>query len=162
MKLTIAPLLLASISLAACSVAHSNEATSAGLAAVNNQIAQAVQSAAATNNAVAQVEVATAKPDRAGPAQTVPPGVVLPPSAVQPVTVDWQGPIEPFLAAMAKRAGYTFKVEGKRPANPMMISITANKEPLFGVLRRAGAMANGYADIAFNPSEKLIEIRYGA
>ena len=128
---------------------------------IDAKIADAVETSSKANEAIAQVEVATAAPVRAGPGQSVPPGVVLPPEAVQPVTVDWQGAIEPFLAEMAVRAGYAFSVTGNKPANPMMISITANEEPLFGVVRRAGAMAHGYADIAFNPSAKIIEVRYG-
>lgn len=128
---------------------------------IDQQIAEAVSVSANANEAIAQVEVATAAPRRAGPGQSIPPGVVLPPEAIQPVTVDWQGAIEPFLAEMAVRAGYAFSVTGSAPANPMMISITSNEEPLFGVVRRAGAMAHGYADIGFNPSAKVIEIRYG-
>ena len=92
----------------------------------------------------------------------VPPTVVLPPEAVQPVTVDWQGPVETLIQDLAARAGYSFRTTGQAPANLKMISIVANEEPLFGVIRRAGAMAHGYADIAFNPSTRTIEIRYGS
>ncbi|MCE6959680.1 DotD/TraH family lipoprotein [Cereibacter sphaeroides] len=131
------------------------------IAEIDARIAEAVETSANANRAIAEVEVATAAPVRSGPAPLPPPGVVLPPEAVQPVTVDWQGPIETFLQDMANRAGYSFKSSGRRPANPMMITITANDEPLFGVIRRAGIMSHGYADIAFNPSGKVIDIRYG-
>lgn len=135
--------------------------TVAPIPSIDSRIADAVETSSKANEAISQVEVATAAPKRAGPGQTVPPDVVLPPEAIQPVTVDWQGPIEPFLQEMANRAGYAFRSTGRAPANPLMITITANQEPLFGVVRRAGAMAHGYADIGFNPSAKTIEIRYG-
>lgn len=77
-----------------------------------------------------------------------------------PVTVDRNGPIEGFLTDMGDRAGYGFSSVGVPPANPAIIPITANEAPLFGVVRRAGAMANGYAQIAFNPAGRLIEFRY--
>lgn len=156
---TILPLALAGL-VAACAspVAHP---TVPPIPSIDAKIADAVEVSANANRAIAEVEVATAAPVRPGPGQTVPPNVVLPADAVQPVTVDWQGPIEPFLKEMAERAGYMFSVTGKKPANEMMITITANEEPLFGVVRRAGAMAHGYADIGFNPSAKSIEIRYG-
>lgn len=128
---------------------------------IDDQIHEAVATSAKANKAIAEVEVATAAPVRPGPAASVPAGVVLPADAVQPVTIDWQGAIEPFLAEMARRAGYSYRTTGKAPANPVMITITANEEPLFGVVRRAGNMAHGYADIAFNPTARLIEIRYG-
>lgn len=145
--------------LAGCAVP--NAQGSAPIPGVDDRIAEAVETSANANMAIAQVEVATAKPKRAGPGMSVPPSVVLPDESVQPVTVDWQGPIEPFLQQMAGRAGYAFRTTGRKPANPMMITLVAKEEPLFGVIRRAGAMAHGYADIGFNPSARLIEIRYG-
>ena len=159
-KLTALPLVVVTL-VSACGSMNSTNPTVDPIPKIDQQIADAVESSSNANEAIAQVEVATAAPKRAGPGQTVPPGVVLPPEAVQPVTVDWQGAIEPFLSEMAVRAGYAFSVTGDTPANPMIISITANEEPLFGVVRRAGAMAHGYADIGFNPSAKTIEIRYG-
>lgn len=158
-KLTATSLLLIA-GLAACAK-PGEEATFEAMPEIDEKIAVAMEKASDANVAIAEVEVATAAPERAGPGQTVPPGVVLPPEAVQPVTVDWQGAVEPFLEEMATRAGYSFIVTGDTPANPMLISITANEEPLFGVVRRAGAMAHGYADIAFNPGNQTIEIRYG-
>ncbi len=147
--------------LAACAGVPKEEVPEAAIVAIDEKIAEAVETSANANRAIAEVEVATSAPVRAGPGQTVPPNVVLPAEAVQPVTVDWQGPIEPFLAEMAERAGYTFRATGRKPANGVMVTITANEEPLFGVVRRAGAFAHDYADIGFNPSAKLIEIRYG-
>ncbi|MFG6082116.1 DotD/TraH family lipoprotein [Paracoccus litorisediminis] len=128
---------------------------------IDGKIAKAVEESANANKAISEVEVATAAPKRAGPGSTVPAGVVLPPESIQPVTLDWNGPIEPLLEDMAKRAGYSFRKTGNEPANKVMISITAREEPLFGVVRRAGAMAHGYADIGFNPTSRIIEIRYG-
>jgi hypothetical protein len=128
---------------------------------VDAKIAEAVQISANANRAISEVEVATAGPLRAGPAQHVPANVVLPPEAVQPITVDWNGPVETFLQAISQRSGYTLRVTGRAPANQIMISIRAENEPLFGVVRRAGNMVHGYADIAFNPANRTIELRYG-
>jgi len=75
--------------------------------------------------------------------------------------VDWNGPVETFLQAIAQRSGYTLSVTGRAPANQIMISLRAEEEPLFGVVRRAGNMVHGYADIALNPSNKTIDLRYG-
>lgn len=95
-----------------------------------------------------------------GGLDSTPAGVVLPADAVQPITVTWNGELESFLANIASRSGYVFQVSGNRPATPMMIAIVADEEPMFGVVRRAGNMARGYADVVFNPSTKIIEIRY--
>lgn len=95
-----------------------------------------------------------------GGTDPTPPGVVLPPDALQPITVTWNGELESFLANVASRAGYVFKSTGTRPPTPMMIAIVADEEPMFGVVRRAGNMASGYADVVFNSATKIIEIRY--
>jgi hypothetical protein len=128
---------------------------------VDEKIAEAVEQASNANAAISEVEVATAAPVRAAPAAEIPASVVLPPESIQPVTVDWNGPVENFLEDIADRAGYEFIVSGRPPANQVMITISADNEPLFGVVRRAGNMIHGYADIGFNPGSQKIELRYG-
>lgn len=128
---------------------------------VDQKIADAVDKASNANAAISEVEVATAAPVRAAPAAEIPASVVLPPESIQPVTVDWNGPVENFLEDIADRAGYQFVKTGRAPANQVMITISAENEPLFGVIRRAGNMIHGYADIGFNPAAKKIELRYG-
>ena len=161
MKHTKVSMLAMAALLSACAATGDKPVKVDPIPAIDSKIAEAVETSANANEAIAQVEVATAAPVRTGPGMTTPPNVVLPVESVQPVTVDWNGPIEPFLQQMATRAGYAFKVTGNKPANPMMVTINASEEPLFGVVRRAGAMAHGYADIAFNPGARVIEIRYG-
>lgn len=128
---------------------------------VEERIADAVEKASNANVAIAEVEVATSSPVRAAPGSEVPRNVVLPAEAVQPITVDWNGPVESFLEDISERAGYDLIVTGRAPANQVLITITANDEPLFGVVRRAGNMVHGYADIGFNPGVRKIELRYG-
>lgn len=156
----LAALLATSMALSACAADTQGDRIDP-IPEIDGKIAEAVAESANANRAIAEVEVATAAPKRAGPGSSVPAGVVLPPEAVQPVTIDWNGPIELLLEEMAKRAGYSFRMTGNKPANPFMVSISAHEEPLFGIVRRAGAMAHGYADIGFNPSTRIIEIRYG-
>lgn len=159
-KIHVISLLLTGVVLSACGDTTMRE-ESPPIEEIDTIIADAVDSSANANRAIAQVEVATSSPVRASPQPSVPPTVVLPPEAVQPVTLDWQGPIEPLIRDLAARAGYSFRTTGQPPANMKMVSIVANEEPLFGVIRRAGAMANEFADIVFNPANRTIEIRYG-
>ncbi|MEP3665211.1 MAG: DotD/TraH family lipoprotein [Roseibium sp.] len=159
MKIQLTSITLSAALLSACAQT-TPEMETPGIEAIDAQIEAAVTTTANANQAIAEVEVATSRPAAAA-ASRVPENVVLPPDAVQPVTVDWQGGLEPFLEQMASRAGYTFRTSGQKPANEVVVNITANEEPLFGVVRRAGNMARGHADIAFNPTAKVIEIRYG-
>lgn len=95
-----------------------------------------------------------------GGTDPTPPHTVLPPHAVQPVTITWNGELEPLLMNIAQRGGYTFRSSGQRPPAPMVVSIVADEEPLFGVVRRAGMMTTGYADISFDPASRVIELHY--
>lgn len=150
--------ILATLALSACA------GPGAGLkdrpiASIDSQIDSAVATSASVTQSIAEVEVAVTRP---ASAEELPPNVVLPPDAVQPVTVDWNGGVEAFLSKMAARANYDFRVTGNRPANEVMINLTANEEPLFGVMRRAGLMVDGFATINFNPTSKVVELKYGA
>jgi hypothetical protein len=144
-----------------CASQYERDAPTPPIGEVDAKIAEAVEMSANANRAIAEVEVATAAPVRAGPSQSVPENVVLPPEAVQPITVDWNGPVETFLQAISQRSGYKLSVTGRAPANQIMVSLRAEEEPLYGVVRRVGNMVHGYADIALNPSNKTIELRYG-
>ena len=128
------------------------------LEGIDETITEAVTSSAGVTDEIAAIDVSISGPDQSLPA--VPPSVVLPADAIQPVTVHWNGPVEEFLQTIASRAGYSFSSKGTAPAVPALITISADEEPLFGVVRRAGAKVHAYAEIAFNPSARTIEIRY--
>ncbi len=151
--------LMAAAAVSACATQQTEDIPQ--IVEVEEKIAEAVDKASNANTAIAEVEVATAAPVRAAPGAEIPANVVLPPESIQPITVDWNGPVESFLEDISQRAGYELAVTGRAPANQVMISINANNEPLFGVVRRAGNMVHGYADIGFNPGSKKIELRYG-
>lgn len=156
----IAALLGSAMALSACAGMKAEEET-APIPEVDQMIAEAVEASASANQAISEVEVATSGPLRPQALPVVPPTVILPPEALQPVTIDWQGPIEGLIADLARRADYTFRTTGNPPVNQKMVSVVANEEPIFGVMRRVGAMAHGYADVAFNPTSRVVEIRYG-
>lgn len=125
------------------------------------KIAEAVETSSRANQAIAEVEVAVAAPKRAGPNQTVPPGVSLPSELTEAITIDWQGNVEPLVAAIAKRIGYRFAVSGRAPAVPVVVSLNAREEQVHDIIRRAGNMIHDHGDLALNPAAKTIELRYG-
>jgi hypothetical protein len=153
--------LAAAAALSACAKSGMETSEAPPIDEVDAKIAEAVETSSNANKAISEIEVATAAPVRPGPAQHVPENVVLPPESVQPITVDWNGPIETFLQAISERSGYDLAVTGRAPANQVMVTISADEEPLYGVVRRAGNMVHGYADIGFNPANETIELRYG-
>lgn len=154
------PAFLAILALGACT-AKTVEPVDPPVSDIDRIIADAADRAARANVAVSEVEVAIADPQRAGPGQTIPPSVRLPDEIVQKIDLDWQGPVEPMLQALADRAGYTFRVIGRAPATPVTVSITQEDVPLHDVVREAGTMVNDVADVILNPSLKMIEMRYG-
>lgn len=154
-------LLIASLAGCAAQTGATTDARPEAVVEIDSTINDVVISSVQATNEVAAVDVSISRRASAEErAEELPPTVVLPDDAVQPVTVDWNGPIEGLFQHLANRAGYAMKVTGKAPANNPPISITANEEPLFGVVRRAGALSHEFADVSFNPAARLIEIRY--
>jgi defect-in-organelle-trafficking protein DotD len=75
-------------------------------------------------------------------------------------SVDWSGPIEPLLKRIAKLANYRLEVIGRRPAIPVLVTISAQTTPLSYILRNADLQAGLKATIAVYPGIHTIELRY--
>ncbi len=75
-------------------------------------------------------------------------------------SVDWSGPIEPLLERIAKLANYRFEIIGRRPAIPVLVTISAQTTPLSYIVRNADLQAGIKADIAVYPGIHTIELRY--
>ncbi len=129
--------------------------------AIDRVIASAMERASEANSKVAGAEAAIIAPERAGPGQEVPPGVRVPPEISQSVDIDWQGPVEPMLAALADRAGYEFRVVGAAPATPVTVNIVRERTPLVEILRETGITIHEHGDVALSLAARRIELRYG-
>lgn len=75
-------------------------------------------------------------------------------------SVDWSGPIEPLLQHIAKLAQYKLEVIGKRPAIPVLVTISSQNTPLGYIIRNANLQAGVKANIIVYPGIKTIELRY--
>lgn len=148
--------------LAGCAHAPKKAPKIPPITAVDRAIAEAVTTSSNANQAIAEVEVATAAPKRPGPGATLPPGVKMPSELAQDMTIDWQGRIEPLLEAIAERIGYRFTVIGRAPANPVIISVTAKDESVANLVRRVGNLIHDHGDVVLNPRSRNIELRYGS
>lgn len=88
---------------------------------------------------------------------TLPEGVGLPSEALVPIAVNWNGPIDGLLEAIADLAGYEFAVVGSPPAGQVTVAITARNEPPFGVAVRAGHLVPGRAGVTPDPAAGKLE-----
>ena len=128
---------------------------------IDRVIAAALDRASRANDVVAGAEAAVIAPERAGPGQDRPAGVRLTPELLQTVNIDWHGPVEPMLAALAARANYEFRVVGKPPATPVMVSLKRQRTPLFELVRESGIVIHEHGDVALSMAARRIELRYG-
>ena len=78
----------------------------------------------------------------------------------QMASIDWSGPIGPFIKKIATASNYKLNVLGKPPGIPILISITAKDTPLADVLRDANFQCGNKANIVTYPASKIIELRY--
>lgn len=76
------------------------------------------------------------------------------------VTVQWTGPWENLLKVMAERVNYQFRVIGKSPATPVVVTIDARQQPFVDVMRNIGLQGAGRADLVLDSQNKVVEVRY--
>lgn len=77
-----------------------------------------------------------------------------------PMTISWNGPIEPLLQRIANTTNYTFRAVGTKPPIPILININAEYTPIGNILRDASYQAGNKANVVVFPDSKVIEIRY--
>jgi defect in organelle trafficking protein DotD len=75
-------------------------------------------------------------------------------------SVDWSGPIEPLLERIVRLANYKLEVIGRRPAVPVLVTISAQNTPLAYIIRNADLQAGIKANIAVYPGIHVIELQY--
>ncbi len=76
------------------------------------------------------------------------------------VTVQWVGPWENLLKVLAERVNYQFRVIGKSPATPVVVTIDARQQPFVDVMRNVGLQGAGRADLVLDSQNKVVEVRY--
>lgn len=75
-------------------------------------------------------------------------------------SVDWSGPIEELLLRLANATSYRLRVLGKKPAIPVLVSITSHDEVIADILRNIDYLAANKADLRVYPKQNIIELRY--
>ena len=83
-----------------------------------------------------------------------------PPNLAQPITLRWTGPLESVTRTLAERAGLQFRVKGRSPATPVVVSFDVYQQPLIQVLHQAGLQAGHRADLSVDAVSGVLEVRY--
>lgn len=76
------------------------------------------------------------------------------------VTVQWTGPWENLLKVLSERVNYQFRVIGKSPATPVIVTVDARQQPFVDVMRSIGLQGAGRADLVLDSQNKIVEVRY--
>lgn len=78
----------------------------------------------------------------------------------QMVSIDWSGPIEPLLQRISGLCNYKLRVIGRRPAIPVLVTLSARDTPVGYIIRDANFQAGKKAVVAVYPAIRVIELRY--
>jgi len=84
----------------------------------------------------------------------------VPPKLRKPLSLNWQGPLEPVVRKIAEKINYKVVVIGKLPVISPVISCDVQAKPAVLLLREIGHQARGKADLHIHPLSKTIEVRY--
>lgn len=157
---------MALVALTGCSTFNSNSTSdntrvaavsapaTAGADDINARLAEAAQRTANALENLASVEQART-PELYTPVVTD-----APPELRLLLTVQWTGPWENLLKTMSERVNYSFRVIGKQPPTPIIVTVDAKQQPFVDVLRSIGLQAAGRADLVLDSQNKVVEIRY--
>ncbi len=78
----------------------------------------------------------------------------------QPVSVNWEGPIETLVKHVAHLAHYHVHVYGKSPSLPIIVSVHKKSVPIGEIITDADLQAGHQADLRVDNAHRSIEIRY--
>lgn len=79
------------------------------------------------------------------------------------VSMQWNGDLEPAIAALVKMSGSSFVYRpaiGKRPQVPVMISLPADKRTIQELIENAAIQAGNHADVVIDTKLKIVQVRY--
>lgn len=144
------------VALAGCQLTAPAATTSAP-SVTNPILAKLAESAERTSAAVQRLaEIENAK---SVPPVPLPDVASLPPELGRPVSIVWEGPIEPLVQSLARQAGYAYRAIGAPATLPIVVRISAENRPLAHVLADAGYQAGNRATVRV--SSDVIELVYG-
>lgn len=75
-------------------------------------------------------------------------------------SISWTGPVQPLLRQIAKATQYHFRVIGRKPSLPVLVSLNINNQPIANILRNVMYQVIMKANIAVYPKRRIIELRY--
>lgn len=78
----------------------------------------------------------------------------------KPISLVWYGQLDKGVRSIAELVGYGFQVEGKAPANPVLVSVNAYNQPAYAVLQDMGWQAGSHAAVVVRPDKHLIAVVY--
>lgn len=140
--------------LGACSPLRGDPQIAAPPDKVSMMMAQAADRASTASQTLAAVEQARS------PGIAVAPIKDAPPELMRSITIDWTGPVEPFVKKLADRAGYSFQALGAAPPVPIVINVNVENTPVIDVLRSVGLQLGVRADLRVDGQTRMVEISY--
>lgn len=76
------------------------------------------------------------------------------------ITMNWVGPVEPVVKALADRASYNFATIGPKPPSAVVVRVDVQNMPVVEVLRDIGLQLGTRANIRIDGPRKVVEVNY--
>lgn len=85
---------------------------------------------------------------------------IIPQTLTRVMSIDWAGPVEPLVKQLAQSNHLRFKVIGKEPAIPVLVSMRKREVVAYDVLQDIQAQIAPRAEIVVFPTSGVIELHY--
>lgn len=149
---------LATLGLSACAKEYGIGARNPQVAAMPDKISLMLADAADRSSTALQTLAAIEQQRTPNIAQA--PIENAPPELMRAITLNWVGPVEPVLKALADRASYGFQVVGNAPPVPPIVTVKVENKPVIEVLRSIGLQMGTRADVTVDGGGRMVEIHY--
>ncbi len=85
---------------------------------------------------------------------------IIPQALARVTSIDWAGPVEPLVKQLAQASHMRFKVIGKEPAVPVLVSMRKRDALTYDVLKDIQAQISPRAELVVFPTSGVIELHY--
>lgn len=83
---------------------------------------------------------------------------IVAPELLEPISLEWVGPLTSLLESLAEKAGYGFLEAGPRPVVPAVVSVEVENEALIFVLRDVGLQAGSGVLVVVDAERREIRV----
>lgn len=145
----------ATVMLAACQTTATDRKTVGAPDQVDSALSQSADRVSSAMRHMAEIETARKVVENAPIDQSL-----VPPEMSKEIDIAWSGPLDQAVEHLALTMGWSFGIIGKKPAVPVIVTMSAKGRPIVEIMQTFAAQAIGAAKINVDAGGRRLEVEY--